>query len=494
MRPLAWRRGVLQLAERAETSCRSATTRPRGIAISTRAASACPPRPSGNTRRAAENRTRIAITRGATIPIRPKPTCRNRTTRFAPARCRGRHRSGFSTENSTARPTSAGRERRKHIKPPTASTASASTTWPAMSGNGAMTGTRTIITPTAPPTTPSVPPKAVCCRTVSRITPCAAAVGTTATTCVPAFPITSRRIIVGRKIQIIPTTLSAFRVVCPVNAESRPTIKPTPVQPDGRRNGGRPPRDANRPPRPDAQPTSRNDSGGTGGSSRGQNGSFVLRSSEVTDGGTLPVEFTGDGASATLPLEWSGAPAGTKSYALIMHHIDPQGVVKWYWTLYNIPADVLSLPKNVKSVGTLGNNSVNRSREYAPPHSKGPGPKTYIYTVYALSAPPQLTVPPSRSQPRSPARGHEGQDPCQRGVTRGLFASWTAGQESGCWPARNPQMVRIRVSIRRAIHDPMLSQARTSTPERTDLNMKTHSQPISRLVREFCSLCCSPAV
>ena len=186
-----------------------------------------------------------------------------------------------------------------------------------------------------------------------------------------------------------------FRVVCPVNAESRPTIKPTPVQPDGRRNGGRPPRDANRPPRPDAQPTSRNDSGGTGGSSRGQNGSFVLRSSEVTDGGTLPVEFTGDGASATLPLEWSGAPAGTKSYALIMHHIDPQGVVKWYWTLYDIPADVLSLPKNVKGVGTLGNNSVNRRREYAPPHSKGPGPKTYIYTVYALSAPPRITVAPS---------------------------------------------------------------------------------------------------
>ena len=35
--------------------------------------------------------------------------------------------------------------------------------------------------------------------------------------------------------------------------------------------------------------------------------------------------YTGDGTGVTPPLEWSGAPAGTKSYALIMHHTDAQG-------------------------------------------------------------------------------------------------------------------------------------------------------------------------
>ena len=123
---------------------------------------------------------------------------------------------------------------------------------------------------------------------------------------------------------------------------------------------------------------------------------FVLKSPEVADGGTLPKEFTGDGASATLPLEWSGAPAGTKSYAVIMHHIPGPGDVKWYWILYNIPADTQRLPKNVKDVGILGNNSVNSRAEYAPPHSKGPGPKTYSYTVYALSAPVTPDVEPSK--------------------------------------------------------------------------------------------------
>ncbi|MEA3207695.1 MAG: hypothetical protein QOE70_752 [Chthoniobacter sp.] len=120
---------------------------------------------------------------------------------------------------------------------------------------------------------------------------------------------------------------------------------------------------------------------------------FVLRSPEVADGGALPVDYTGDGSAATLPLEWSGAPAGTRSYALIMHHLDPEGKTKWYWTLYNLPADLTALPRNVKGVGALGSNSVNREIGYAPPHSKGPGPKTYVLTLYALSAPLAIDRP-----------------------------------------------------------------------------------------------------
>ena len=72
-----------------------------------------------------------------------------------------------------------------------------------------------------------------------------------------------------------------------------------------------------------------------------------------------------------------------------------EGITKWYWTLYNIPASVTNLPKNVKDIGTLGNNSVNGQVGYAPPHSKGPGQKTYVLTVYALSAPMQISMPPA---------------------------------------------------------------------------------------------------
>jgi phosphatidylethanolamine-binding protein (PEBP) family uncharacterized protein len=123
-------------------------------------------------------------------------------------------------------------------------------------------------------------------------------------------------------------------------------------------------------------------------------GSLELTSPAVADGGRLPEVFTGDGASATLPLNWTGAPEGTQSFALIMHHIAPDRT-KWYWILYDIPATAKGLLKNVEGVGTLGTNTVNGRCEYAPPHSKGPGEKTYIYTLYALSSPIELDVKPA---------------------------------------------------------------------------------------------------
>ncbi len=126
-----------------------------------------------------------------------------------------------------------------------------------------------------------------------------------------------------------------------------------------------------------------------------QIGSFALKSPVVTADGCLPVEFTGDGAGISPPLEWSGAPTGTKSYVLIMHHVDPQGKIKWYWTLYNLAADLQSLPSNAQGMGLSGSNSVNNRLGYAPPHSKGPGAKTYILTLYALSEPLQIKVPPA---------------------------------------------------------------------------------------------------
>lgn len=122
---------------------------------------------------------------------------------------------------------------------------------------------------------------------------------------------------------------------------------------------------------------------------------FALASPAVKADGQLPMEYTGDGEAATLPLEWSHVPNGVKSFALIMHHVAPDKT-KWYWILYNIPPATTRLPKNVQGIGTRGNNSVNGRAEYAPPHSKGPGPKTYILTLYALSAPLNLEADPAR--------------------------------------------------------------------------------------------------
>jgi phosphatidylethanolamine-binding protein (PEBP) family uncharacterized protein len=121
---------------------------------------------------------------------------------------------------------------------------------------------------------------------------------------------------------------------------------------------------------------------------------FVLSSPEIGADSLLPVDYTCDGESATLPLNWSGGPEGVVSFAVIMHHVASPTDIHWYWVLYNIPASVTSLSRNESGMGILGTNSVNDKTGYAPPCSQGPGIKAYTYTVYALSRNPSFSVSP----------------------------------------------------------------------------------------------------
>ena len=118
--------------------------------------------------------------------------------------------------------------------------------------------------------------------------------------------------------------------------------------------------------------------------------SFTLTSPVITADGSLPVEFTCDGAAETPPLAWSGAPKGTASYAVVMHHVAGPGDVHWYWVLYDISPSIDRLDAATPPPAVIGTNSVNDRTEYAPPCSKGPGKKVYTFTVYALSARPNL--------------------------------------------------------------------------------------------------------
>lgn len=176
------------------------------------------------------------------------------------------------------------------------------------------------------------------------------------------------------------------------------------------RGGGRPPRsEAERPPR--------REGGGDGqGKPRGgqrtdedrhqesvsrfgpdamkkPDAAFVLTSTAVKDGGALPIDFTGDGSGDSPPLSWRGAPADTKGYALLMDHLTPDKVIKHYWTMWDIPASVTSLPENVQGIGKVGTGFKGRIG-YEPPHSQGPGAKTYGITIYALSSPLAIAQPP----------------------------------------------------------------------------------------------------
>jgi len=120
---------------------------------------------------------------------------------------------------------------------------------------------------------------------------------------------------------------------------------------------------------------------------------FTVSSPAMVDGGELPVDFTCDGSSTSPPLDWSGAPAGTVGYAVVMHHVPGPGDTHWYWVLYDMPAESTHIVAGIPPQAKVGTNSVNGRSEYAPPCSKGPGVKLYTITVYALSALPDLPDP-----------------------------------------------------------------------------------------------------
>jgi Raf kinase inhibitor-like YbhB/YbcL family protein len=119
---------------------------------------------------------------------------------------------------------------------------------------------------------------------------------------------------------------------------------------------------------------------------------FTLESPEFSDGGRLPDTARADGGNRSPALSWHGAPEGTKSYALTVYDPDaPTGSGFWHWAVYNIPADVTSLPQGAGTDGTLPEGAVvlpneMRGEEWtgaAPP--PGHGEHRYFFTVSALS-------------------------------------------------------------------------------------------------------------
>jgi phosphatidylethanolamine-binding protein (PEBP) family uncharacterized protein len=125
---------------------------------------------------------------------------------------------------------------------------------------------------------------------------------------------------------------------------------------------------------------------------------FNFTSTAFTEGGTLPVGYTCDGAggmsSQNPPLSWAGVPEGTTELALTMTTIALDGT-KYNWVLFHIPASVTSLATGT-TVGTAGVSTDGPDLRYYPPCSSGPGAKTYTFTLYALSGTPSFPVPESQ--------------------------------------------------------------------------------------------------
>lgn len=164
--------------------------------------------------------------------------------------------------------------------------------------------------------------------------------------------------------------------------DDRPAREP---KPDGKPAGPREkPKPARESPKPERKPSE------SMGKADERPSSFRVSSSSVDERGFLSSDCTCDGAGATPAVAWSGAPAGTRCFALSLWHVAPDQE-KSYWVVYNIPANVTELPRSVRGVGVVGQNDKRRAA-YDPLCSKGPGVKKYHLTLFALSEEPKLTA------------------------------------------------------------------------------------------------------
>lgn len=127
-------------------------------------------------------------------------------------------------------------------------------------------------------------------------------------------------------------------------------------------------------------------------------GGFKLSSPDLKPGKMMPqsFEFNGFGCSGdnkSPALKWSGAPKGTKSFAVTVYDPDaPTGSGWWHWVVINIPADVTELPADAGALNstTLPKGATQVRTDFGsaawggtcPP--KGDKPHHYIFTVYAL--------------------------------------------------------------------------------------------------------------
>jgi Raf kinase inhibitor-like YbhB/YbcL family protein len=131
--------------------------------------------------------------------------------------------------------------------------------------------------------------------------------------------------------------------------------------------------------------------------------SFTLTSPSFADGATIPSQYTCDGADRSPALSWSGAPAGTKSFALIVDDPDAPAGIWVHWVLFNLPATATSLPENVARTETLpdlggaiqGRNDSHKAG-YAGPCPPPGKPHRYYFKLYALDG--SLALHPGASK------------------------------------------------------------------------------------------------
>jgi Raf kinase inhibitor-like YbhB/YbcL family protein len=170
-------------------------------------------------------------------------------------------------------------------------------------------------------------------------------------------------------------------------ASSEPTLttgppRPTPIGPT-------PSLPVARPAAPSPSPAETGDGGAHATAQTMQ-----LQSSAFAVGGTIPADYTCDGADLSPPLSWTGAPVRTTAFTLLEQDMDTVKASEPFtqWLVYNMPSRVSALAPGVPAKALLTNGAQQGQNDhqtigyFGPCPNHGDPPHHYSFELIAQDA------------------------------------------------------------------------------------------------------------
>jgi Raf kinase inhibitor-like YbhB/YbcL family protein len=163
------------------------------------------------------------------------------------------------------------------------------------------------------------------------------------------------------------------------------------------------------------------DKGGGGkGGGKGKGGPNIpapitLKIAAYPDGGAI-TSATGCPMGVSPKIDWTGAPAGAATLALIMHDTDvdiggDNGPDVLHWAIFNIPATATGLPEKMGNAADLPDGSrqlknIGGSVGWFSPCPPPPTVHHYIIEVYALDTKLDVPATGTRADLLTAMKGH----------------------------------------------------------------------------------------
>jgi len=139
--------------------------------------------------------------------------------------------------------------------------------------------------------------------------------------------------------------------------------------------------------------------------------SLTISSPSFANGGNIAQKFTCDGADLSPQLSWSEAPAGTKTFALLVD--DPDAPVgNWnHWAMWNVPATARGLAEGLRKDAALSDGSKQGHNDFRKTGYNGPcpppgKPHRYYFKLYALDTKLDLKPAADKKELETAMKGH----------------------------------------------------------------------------------------